>query len=460
MTGSVADRLLKSFYVRSFYITLAGALILALGLPYIRTLANETAFKNDTADLIHRFVDRELNFDFNDLLTHPQAHTDMFRRLDLFMAYSNLVDFKIWTTDQVLAYAFSDKSKVGERFQDNPELREALESGDVEFEFEQMGKTENLDLHDRGKLLELYVPVRHDGRIAGVIEIYRKLPLSSSALVQDLSVASGALLLPLLLFLFLYGQFSLAAKELVRNNRRLDMTNQALTSSYMDAIRSLTSALELRDKETEGHSERVVALSVLIGQRMGLDQDVLVRLVIGAYLHDVGKIGVPDSILLKPGRLTDEERSVMQTHVRKGLEIIGKIGFLEEGKEVVAGHHERFEGGGYPQGISGEEIPLTARIFALVDVFDALRSKRPYKDPFSYEESSRIIREDAGRHFDPAVVEAFQSIREEEIDALNKAVETGGIHHLVSEATQHLSNYAVKIFAAEADNGNGSRRSA
>jgi HD-GYP domain-containing protein (c-di-GMP phosphodiesterase class II) len=136
-------------------------------------------------------------------------------------------------------------------------------------------------------------------------------------------------------------------------------------------------------------------------------------LIKGSFLHDVGKLGIPDNILLKPARLDVQEFSVMKTHVDKGADIVKRSSWLREGTEVVGYHHEKFAGGGYPHGLKGESIPVTARIFAVSDVFDALTSHRPYKKPLTFEETLDILEQDRHKHFDPKVLDAFRKIAPE-----------------------------------------------
>jgi response regulator RpfG family c-di-GMP phosphodiesterase len=144
-------------------------------------------------------------------------------------------------------------------------------------------------------------------------------------------------------------------------------------------------------------------------------------LMLGAFLHDVGKIGIPDALLLKPGRLTAEEMTVMRTHVGLGLKIIGSSSWLQLARNVIEHHHERFDGAGYPRGLAGPDIPMEARLFAIVDVFDALTSERPYKRPMPLEEALVCLQEGAGGHFDPAMVEAFAGIAPGAYEAIHRA---------------------------------------
>jgi len=178
----------------------------------------------------------------------------------------------------------------------------------------------------------------------------------------------------------------------------------------IDALVTLGSAIAQRDSDTDAHNYRVTLYAIRLAEYVGLDDGAVRHLIRGAFLHDVGKIGIPDAILLKPGKLTEEEFCVMRTHVRRGLEIVGRSRWLAPASEVIGGHHERYDGGGYPQGLSGEAIPLAARIFAVVDVFDALTSKRPYKEAFPLERARDIMLDGRGRHFDPVILDRFLEV--------------------------------------------------
>lgn len=191
---------------------------------------------------------------------------------------------------------------------------------------------------------------------------------------------------------------------------QLQAAMQQLQESYASTLEALGAAIDLRDKVTAGHSRRVCGYALEIARRMNIPEAQLENLARGAYLHDIGKLGIPDSILLKPGSLTPEERKIMQEHARIGFELVKGIPFLEGAAEVVLTHHERFDGGGYPAGLKGGEIPVSGRIFGVVDTFDAITSDRPYHAAASFEEAREIIVHQAGRQFDPDVVTAFLSI--------------------------------------------------
>jgi putative nucleotidyltransferase with HDIG domain len=163
----------------------------------------------------------------------------------------------------------------------------------------------------------------------------------------------------------------------------------------------------LRDRETEGHSQRVTEMTVKLARTFGLSETELIQVRWGALLHDIGKMGVPDSILLKPGALTKEERAAMKMHPTFAYDLLAPIRYLRQALDIPYCHHEKWDGGGYPQGLKGEMIPLTARIFAVVDVWDALSAGRPYREAWTEEKVREYIHSASGTHFDPQVVELF-----------------------------------------------------
>jgi putative nucleotidyltransferase with HDIG domain len=191
---------------------------------------------------------------------------------------------------------------------------------------------------------------------------------------------------------------------------QLQSALQQTERSYEDTLQALGAAIDLRDNETAGHSQRVCRYSLEIARAMGWPGKDLENLARGAYLHDIGKLGIPDGILLKPGPLTPGERSLMQQHVRIGFDIVRDIPFLADAAEIVLMHHERFDGGGYPRGLEGKEILPGARVFAIADTLDAITSDRPYRRASPFESACETIRREAGRQFDPQFVEVFLSI--------------------------------------------------
>jgi response regulator RpfG family c-di-GMP phosphodiesterase len=184
-----------------------------------------------------------------------------------------------------------------------------------------------------------------------------------------------------------------------------------LNEAYSDMLEALLSALEIREKEIEGHCERVTSFTMILAEAMGVPHQQYPDLERGALLHDVGKIGIPDKILFKPGPLNAAEWEIMRQHPVIGYRMCTKVRSLQKAaEEIVLCHHEQWDGSGYPQGLRGEEIPLGARIFALADALDAMTSDRPYRAALSLEEASAELERCAGKQFDPQVVKAFFSI--------------------------------------------------
>jgi putative nucleotidyltransferase with HDIG domain len=180
-----------------------------------------------------------------------------------------------------------------------------------------------------------------------------------------------------------------------------------LEKSYDITLEVLGDALDLKDKETEGHSRRVTAYTIAIARKMGLPKEDISVIARGAFLHDIGKIAIPDAILLKPGKLTEDEMNTMKEHCYLGYKIISRIPFLAEAAEIIYSHQERYDGTGYPRQLEGNEIPLGARIFAIADTLDAMRTDRPYRAAQSMEAARKEIELWAGRQFDPAIVKVF-----------------------------------------------------
>src|SRR6184192_2418865 len=197
-----------------------------------------------------------------------------------------------------------------------------------------------------------------------------------------------------------------------------------LERSYDITLEALGDALDLKDAETEGHSKRVTAFTIAIARAMGLAGDRIRVIARGAFLHDIGKMAIPDAILRKPGPLTEEERAIMREHCYRGYQMLRKIPFLTEASEIVYAHQEKFDGTGYPRQIKGEEIPLGARIFAVADTLDAITSDRPYRAAQPIAAAREEIARFEGTQFDPAVVRVFLQMPETIWEDLRKEIET------------------------------------
>jgi putative nucleotidyltransferase with HDIG domain len=192
----------------------------------------------------------------------------------------------------------------------------------------------------------------------------------------------------------------------------LQQSHRELEKAYQATLEGWVRALDLRDKETEGHTQRVTKLTERLARSMGVNGDALVHITRGALLHDIGKMGIPDSILLKPGDLTEEERGLIRKHPIYAYEMLSPIEFLRPALDIPYCHHERWDGTGYPRRLKEREIPFAARIFPVIDVWDALISNRPYRKGIPHDEVRERIRAESGKHFDPLVVEAFMKLKD------------------------------------------------
>ena len=208
--------------------------------------------------------------------------------------------------------------------------------------------------------------------------------------------------------------------EIQRINNELLDANEKLEKAYLDTVQTLRYTIEAKDPYTRGHSDRVSAYSVLLGQELGLPDDQLKTLKVGGLFHDIGKIGIPDSILLKESRLTDNEYSQIKNHPSIGAHILCNASVFQEIIPIVKHHHERYDGNGYPSKLAGEQIPYLARITAVVDAFDAMTSKRAYRDAIPIETVKKEIKKCSGSQFDPVMADAFLNILNNKYDEIKK----------------------------------------
>lgn len=267
---------------------------------------------------------------------------------------------------------------------------------------------ESLELPDRQWVLRIFIPLtasRESSRTSpsGYFEGVRVIPewqhqqmltgaMTSAAMVALAALLCGVALYPVVV-------------HLTTENRQ---KARDILKAHLSMMEALGRAIAKRDSDTGAHNYRVAWISAKIAAKLDITGLQMQSLILGSFLHDVGKIGIPDAILLKPGRLDADELNIMRTHVQQGEDIIGTIDALHGANDVVSCHHEKWDGSGYPRGLSGENIPLAARIFAIADVFDALTSRRPYKPPMVFEEVMEILKRDTGTHFDPKVMAVFE----------------------------------------------------
>lgn len=230
-------------------------------------------------------------------------------------------------------------------------------------------------------------------------------------------------------------------KDYQRNlERKVADQTEELVKLYSGTLEAMILALDLREHETGYHSYRVTEYALNLGRHMGLKDEELSVIAKGALLHDIGKIGVPDHILLKPEELDEEEWKSMKKHAELGYEMLEKIDFLEESAALILTHHERYDGKGYPSGLSGDDIPLCARIFSVVDALDAMTNTRVYRDALTFDEAMARIKEGSGTQFDPKVVDAFLQIPVEKWLEIKERVAKSGSTYL-KDLLFELSKY-------------------
>ncbi|MCX6025549.1 MAG: GAF domain-containing protein, partial [Chloroflexi bacterium] len=252
-------------------------------------------------------------------------------------------------------------------------------------------------LADEGFVAYYAFPLMAKGEVKGVIEVFGRKPFAIDREWEEFLAT-------------LTGQAAVAIDS-ARLFDGLQRSNADLTLAYDATIEGWSRALDLRDKETEGHTQRVAQMTEQLGREMGFSETLLMHVHRGSLLHDIGKMGVPDTVLLKPGPLTEEEWEVMRRHPEYAYELLSPIAYLAPAIDIPYCHHEKWDGSGYPRGLVGEAIPLAARVFAVIDVWDALRSDRPYRAAWPQAKALEHIRAGAGSHFDPKVVEVFLRMR-------------------------------------------------
>lgn len=331
---------------------------------------------------------------------------------------SDIKAVKIWNRDAVVVYSSMDKSEVGKRFAGYENLESAL-AGDVVWNADTNDKDESHEEAEAfgGSVVEVYAPIqlRPGGEPLGVFEVYqsytpvREMVVGSLIGVWTLSAAAA-----LLLYVVQLRIVKSASERLVQTEEEAERVNERLQGSLREleehsigTLQALTSAVDAKDSYTARHALGVTDYAVAAGRCMGLTEAEIVALERAALLHDIGKIGIAESILLKPKQLTREEYLAVQEHSDMGARIIESIPFLKDLVPIVRHHHERWDGGGYPDGLSGENIPRLARVLAVADAYDAMTSDRPYRRAMRESVAQDELARAAGTQFDPEAVEAL-----------------------------------------------------
>ncbi|RIE04267.1 HD-GYP domain-containing protein [Cohnella faecalis] len=337
-------------------------------------------------------------------LPHNQLESIIRMHFDLY----NIQDVVIYDLFGRVLFSYDDSRLNGQLTQgDRLPFKKAIEDG-------------QRSASDQRGILHLWIPIQDsEGRTVGALEALRDISdrksdsLGLIALLALLSLAGM-----LVLFFALRQLFIRSSRTIDSQNRELSEMVERIRRTYDESLQALSSALDSRDNETRGHSQRVTAYAWMLGKQLGLDEERMEWLIRGALLHDVGKIGIPDAILLKNGPLTEEEWVVMKGHVSQGVQMLRSIEFLGPSLDVVGYHHERWDGHGYPNGLQGEQIPLAARIFSVCDTYDAMTSDRPYRAACTHEEAILELQKNSGTQFSPAIVDAFLQISQEKLDSV------------------------------------------
>jgi putative nucleotidyltransferase with HDIG domain len=330
----------------------------------------------------------------------------------------DILSVKVWRRDGVLAWTSLAPDRIGRRFPLGEDLRGVFATGEAEAHLEELAEAEDeAEANLPGdNVLEVYAPViAGDGEVIGAYEVYADVsPLEASIAnrKREIWIAIGSVFL--LLWVLLLALARSASSTLRRQTTVLRERSIALSESYrrleessLEAIESLNATVEAKDPYTAGHSLRVQRIALSIGQELGLGVKDLDALRFGALFHDIGKIAIPDILLTKPGRLSEDEYELMKRHSAEGARIVAKFGRLRDSVAIIRHHHERWDGRGYPEGLAGEDIPVAAAIAGLADAWDAMTIERPYQRALSPEEALEEVRACRGTQFVPAIVDAF-----------------------------------------------------
>jgi putative nucleotidyltransferase with HDIG domain len=333
-------------------------------------------------------------------------------------ANPDVLSIKVWRADGTLVWTSLEQDRIGTRYPLGHGLREVFETGEAEAEFESLGQEEDEAEAALGvdHVVEVYAPVlAEDGEVIGAYEIYASAADVEASITDRkrvIWIATAAVFFALWAMLLLLART--ASRTLRRQTTTLRERSLALSESYrrleessLEAIATLNATVEAKDPYTAGHSARVQRIALAVGAELGLSPVELDAVRYGGLFHDIGKIGIPDTLLTKPHRLTRAEYEVMKTHSAEGARIVGKFGRLRDCVPVIRHHHERFDGEGYPDRLAGENIPVTAAVVGLADAWDAMTIERPYQRALTVEEALAEIRNGRGTQFVPAVVDAF-----------------------------------------------------
>lgn len=404
--------------------------VLALALGWLVTARIERIYLEETVRTARAIASADLSGEFvaadrsTGLSAAQRARFDSIVSEDL--SHVDIFAVKLWNTDGILMYSTDRADDIGRSFAGDPELSAAL-AGETETEIVRDADEENANQFSSvGQFIEVYAPVidPDTDEIVGVFEVYQSYaPILAEMRNTNLIVWGTILLGTLVAYLIQIGMVRTLADRLQASEAQVGTINDRLETSLQDledyslgTLQALVSAVDAKDSYTASHSLSVTDYAVAIGRRMHLAAAELTDLERASLLHDVGKIGIPESVLLKPARLTAEEFEHVKQHSESGAQIIESIPFLRTLVPVVRHHHEHWNGGGYPAGLERESIPRLSRILAVADAFDAMTSDRPYRPGMRLAAARQEMSRFRGIQFDPEVVDAlFEALDAEEI---------------------------------------------
>lgn len=412
--------LLRVFLVASAGILLAGAVLLSSVLS--SRLKGQVI--DDARTSLTQYVDGVLRpqlVQLDAVVVHPQLSR---RLVDDLRRRPEIVTVKVWRSNGVLAWTNRARNRIGHRFDLDGNLGTALHKNEAVAEIEVPDREENaVEQHlGFGRLLEVYAPIEDaaNQRAIGAYEIYAD-PRRSERLIaaNKHAIWAGVALVFLALYLALAMLVRTASRTLRHQAASLASRTAELSEAYavleqdaLEAVETLNATVDARDPYTAGHSQRVQEIAVSIARELGIEGKELDAIGHAGLFHDIGKLGVPDAILTKPAKLTDQEYELMKQHPADGAKIVAKFGRLRDAVLLIRHHHERWDGRGYPDRLRGDSIPLGAAIVGLADAWDAMTTDRPYHRALDSNEAEAELRNHRGTQFAPAVVDAFFCILE------------------------------------------------
>lgn len=409
--------LVQQFAVRSAFFVIVMALALGIALTFaVRSLFEREAARTARITATAIVLEHLEGVDLSDGALPAPVRRSIDEMVSRDLAESGITTVKIWNPRGTLLYA-SDGSEVGRSFADHPALKAAL-AGKVAVESSEDEDEENAEQFARdGRAIEVYAPLLRAGSStpAGVFEIYQSYATVERAANELIAIMWGIILLgsipayvlQLRLVKQTADELTAARDDVVEIDQRLGSLMEDMELHSLGTLQALVATVDAKDSYTARHSISVANYATAIASRLGYDQAELADIERAALLHDVGKIGTPEAILLKPAKLDAAEFAVMSEHSEAGGHIIESVPSLAHLMPVIRGHHERWDGSGYPDGLVGEDVPQAARILAVADAFDAMTSARPYREPISVDAARAELLSCSGRQFDPGAVVAL-----------------------------------------------------